>query len=329
MHHRANSLDDILRFAFEKLLLSKNSVTSSRGTSKELDGILFQLTNPRARLSRTEEKGTVFSGLGELLWYLSKKNDLAFIEYYLPKYRSDSEDGISIYGGYGPRFFDQRSENQIHNIINLLKSKPSTRRAVMQIFNAEDISNISLKERPCTCTIQFLLRNNKLNMYTTMRSNDAYYGLPHDIFSFTMLQEIIAKSLDVGLGQYFHMIGSLHLYDSKFLKAQSYLDEGWQDTVYMPQMPDGDPWESLTTLAKIESHIRLEQPYEINSHSIDPYWSDLIKLLQIYGANKEGNSKKIVQIKNTMHSNIYESYIRRKLPDQGLPKQMALDISAS
>jgi thymidylate synthase len=37
-------------------------------------------------------------------------------------------------------------------------------------------------------------------MVTTMRSNDAYLGLPHDVFCFTMLQEIIARSLGREIG---------------------------------------------------------------------------------------------------------------------------------
>jgi thymidylate synthase len=62
---------------------------------------MLVLNNPRARLSRTESKGKLFSALGELFWYLSKENNLEFIEYYLPKYKVESEDGISVRSGYG------------------------------------------------------------------------------------------------------------------------------------------------------------------------------------------------------------------------------------
>ena len=69
--------------------------------------------------------------------------------------------------------------------------------------------------------------------------NDAYIGLAHDIFAFTMLQELMARSLGVDVGPYRHSIGSLHLYDSHRAAARAYLREGWQETVSMPPMPPG------------------------------------------------------------------------------------------
>jgi thymidylate synthase len=84
-------------------------------------------------------------------------------------------------------------------VIELLGNRPTSRRAVIQIFNAEDIAAIH-REIPCTTTLQFFVRNERLDMVTTMRSNDAYLGLPHDVFCFTMLQEIIARSLGREIG---------------------------------------------------------------------------------------------------------------------------------
>jgi len=40
--------------------------------------------------------------------------------------------------------------------------------------------------------MQFMVRRRRLHLLTNMRSNDAFIGLPHDIFAFTMLQEIMA-----------------------------------------------------------------------------------------------------------------------------------------
>jgi thymidylate synthase len=94
-----------------------------------------------------------------------------------------------VHGGYGPRLFRHRAGNQVQSAIEALKRGPSTRRAVVQIFDAEDVASRH-KEVPCTCTLQFLVRRQRLHMLVSMRSNDAYKGLPHDVFCFTMLQEI-------------------------------------------------------------------------------------------------------------------------------------------
>ena len=60
-----------------------------------------------------------------------------------------------------------------------------------------------------------------------MRLNDALVGLPHDVFCFTMLQEIVARSLSVELGGYKHAVGSLHLYKTHVDAAHQFLEEGW------------------------------------------------------------------------------------------------------
>ena len=77
--------------------------------------------------------------------------------------------------------------DQIASVTNLLKQRSTSRRAVIQLFDAEDISS-EHKEVPCTTTMQFFQREGRLHMVTTLRSNDAYKGLPHDVFCFTMLQ---------------------------------------------------------------------------------------------------------------------------------------------
>lgn len=237
-------LDDLLRKVFPKLLASTNQIKPSRLEANELIGVLLELERPLARLSRSETRGRPFSSLGEFLWYLSRDNRLDFIRYYISAYDHETEDGETIYGGYGRRIFRQRGQDQLHNVITLLRTNPTSRRAVIQLFNAEDIERRH-KEIPCTCTLQFLIRRNRLHMLTTMRSNDAYLGLPHDIFCFTMFQEVVARTLGIGLGPYKHFVGSLHLYDRDREDAQQFLDEGVQATVPMPQMPRGDPWPSI------------------------------------------------------------------------------------
>ena len=79
-----------------------------------------------------------FSALGEFLWYLIKDNQLDFILPYISAYADDSDDGLTVHGGYGPRIFDQRGHDQLENVIRQLAESPTSRRAVIQIFNAED-----------------------------------------------------------------------------------------------------------------------------------------------------------------------------------------------
>src|ERR1700690_496760 len=89
--------------------------------------------------------------------------------------------------------------NQFENVLNLLKELPTSRRAVIQVFDAADNASGHLKDVPCTCTLQFMIRSRRLHMITYMRSNDAFWGLPHDVFAFTMLQEYVARTIGVEL----------------------------------------------------------------------------------------------------------------------------------
>lgn len=311
MYIHEKTLDDLLNKVFKKLLASKTHVIPTRGANSEITGVILEVANPRARLSRTEKKGKLFSSLGELLWYLSGTNKLDFIGYYLGDYGKFSDDGKTIHGGYGPRLFDQRGNDQIGNIISLLKRKPTSRQAVIQLFDASDLAK-KYKDIPCTCTLQFMIRDGKLNILTSMRSNDAFLGLPHDVFAFTMLQEILARSLGVELGSYKHVVGSLHLYDQDRENAKQYIKEGYQQIVPMPPFPEGEPWEAIKKVLEAEEKIRTGRKFEIKTEPLEPFWKDIISLLQIFGAIKKKNPSAIAGFKKNLSTNIYNTYIDRR-----------------
>ena len=316
MYITAPTLDDLLDEVFRRLLDRPFDVKATRGKMSEMIGVLLCLENPRARLSLTETKGTPFSAIGELLWYLSGKNKLGFITHYISVYKDESEDNETVYGGYGPRLFNHADKhNQVRNVIDLLKTRESSRRAVIQLFDAKDIASAH-KEIPCTCTIQFLVRDEKLHMIVYMRSNDAFLGLPHDVFCFTMLQEIMARSIGVELGEYKHAVGSLHLYDSKINLTKQYLKEGLQSTkVEMPHMPNGDPWKAIEKVLEIEKEVRNARKVDISKPSIDGYWKDMCYLLQVYALTKQKSFDPnfIIEIEKNLSTQIYHPYIEKRL----------------
>jgi len=178
-----------------------------------------------------------------------------------------------------------RGINQLAQVRDLLKRKQSSRRAVIQLYSAEDISN-EHADVPCTCTLQFMVRKSYLNLFVSMRSNDAYIGLPHDVFAFTMIQELLARELGVRLGRYKHAVGSLHLYDVNVDEARRYVDEGWQSTALMPPMPKGDPWRAIDILKKVEADLRNGMKVDLFNLSIDNYWKDLATMLAIYALTR-------------------------------------------
>jgi len=268
-HLFAKTLDDLLLAVLREIKDHGERVCPTKPPNKEIAGVVLELENPRARISRTETKGKPFSCLGELCWYLAKTNRLGFIEYYIPAYKKD----------------DLTEE---HNDV------------------------------PCTCTLQVMVREEKLHMLVHMRSNDAFIGLPHDIFCFTMLQEIISRSVSRELGAYKHMVGSLHLYDQNIPQADEYLEEGFQSSIPMPAMPIGDPWPSIHLLLDAESSIRTTGVLDHDILAkVDDYWADLVRLLQIFRCKKlkDRDIDKLMALRRSMSSNVYSPFIEKVISD--------------
>lgn len=308
MYLRSESVDDMQHAVLSKLLLPRTKrVQASRGEFFEISGAMLRLKNPRARLGRGIRQGRLFSSLGELLWYLAGSNELDFIYYYIKKYADESEDGLTIKGSYGERLFRSR---QIYRILSLLKSKSTSRRAVLQIFRKDDLRNS--KEVPCTISLQFLLRSKKLDLIASMRSNDALIGLPHDVFAFTMIQEIAARHLKVEVGTYTHFVGSLHLYTSDISRAKEYISDGLQRVTPMPAMPIGDPIPRIKLLLSAEQSIRKTGNSIKIEKDIENYWKDIIYILRSYHYVQKKDRSGVYRMKNKLSSDFYHQYLDMK-----------------
>jgi thymidylate synthase len=302
------SVDDLLHQVFEALFNSEDHPVPTKGPNREARGVTLELTNPRARLSRSETRGRLFSCLGELCWYLSGSDRVEPIEFYLSHYGEFADaDGV-VHGAYGPRMFAFDGFDQVQYVVDRLREQPDSRKAVVQIFDHEDVSRLH-KHVPCTCMLQYFVRPSGLEAVTFMRSNDAYLGLPHDLFAFTMLQELIARSLDVEIGRYVHMVGSLHLYERDVDRARDFLSEGWQSTIEMPAMPSGDPWSSVRRLVATERELREgADPLKVKFDE-EPYWQDLARLFAIFALNARGRASDIPGVRGQISSTVFDVFL--------------------
>ncbi|MCD9147463.1 thymidylate synthase [Pseudophaeobacter flagellatus] len=289
-----------MRAVFKQLLTGRGNfeVASSKGKSTETFGALLELKNPRARLSRSFSRARAFSPLGEFFWYLAGSDSVEFIKHYIPNYPKLIKDDVTASGAYGPRIFGNKALekrdgiSEWDRVIRTLREREGSRNALIQIYANSD-ARPKNGDKPCTCTIQFAVRNGQLLMHTHMRSNDAFFGLPHDIFTFTMLQEVAARELGFGLGKYTHSVTSLHLYhdcaetegrpaNTSTSGAEAYYREGFHDFSPMPEMPSGDPWPSIETVKMAEQQIRSGNIEYTAPTDLEPYWHDFIELFRIH-----------------------------------------------
>lgn len=116
------------------------------------------------------------------------------------------------YGAYGPRL-----SGELQHCVTALRLDPSTRQAVATVWKSGDLIHVG--DKPCTIFMQFLIRDEKVELHTTMRSNDVWLGTPYDVFAFTQIQQTVAYALEREAGRYIHNATSLHLYDRDISKV--------------------------------------------------------------------------------------------------------------
>lgn len=163
--------------------------------------------------------------VGELLWYLSGNNKLSAIQKFTKAWDRMSDDGEHVNSNYGYCLMHKFGFNQIEQALTQLRDNPSSRQVVLHIKEARNLIDDPTNDLNCTVCLQLFIREGKLYMTTYMRSNDLWMGFPYDVFQFTCLQTLLAMELDVELGTYTHVAGSLHLYERDYIKGMTNLDD--------------------------------------------------------------------------------------------------------
>jgi thymidylate synthase len=143
--------------------------------------------------------------IAEWFWIMAGRRDVASIVKYNKNYSQFSDDGILLSGAYGPRLAMQWSW-----LLNKFKEDPDTRQGILSIWTPAPGPS---KDIPCTISLQFFLRQGKLHEIVTMRSSDAWWGLPYDLFTFAQIGNCLAGELGVEPGGLVMQLGSCHLYE--------------------------------------------------------------------------------------------------------------------
>ena len=160
----------------------------------------------------------------ELLWFIRGDSNIKFL----------NENGVSIWnewadedGELGPVYGKQwrkwetsnnRSIDQLSNVINDIKENPFSRRLIISAWNPEHIGSMALP--PCHCLFQFYVSQGKLSCQLYQRSADVFLGIPFNIASYALLTEMIAKVCNLKVGDFIISLGDAHLYADHIDLAQ-------------------------------------------------------------------------------------------------------------
>lgn len=242
-------------------LLAFGNVTDPRGqgTLEQLDQKL-RIEDSRFNLLDVPERNlNVRFAVAEWLWMTFGRSDVESLAQYNSVMRQFSDDGVFLTGAYGPHIKAQLARR----VLPKLAEDPNTRQAVIEIPRP----NRETKDEPCTLSLQFLLRDGRLNLVATMRSSDVWLGIPYDVFSFTMLQNCLAGHLGVRRGFFSLHMGSSHLYLRNRTAAHEAAFTRAPHTILTDDLPGfPPPWleEVLRTRDNVhipESEQRLTNPW--------------------------------------------------------------------
>jgi thymidylate synthase len=183
--------------------------TSPRGQDTyELRNVTIVLEDPTDCMAvGVGRKMNIKLAVAEALQLVGGFSDPEVMGNIAPNVRQFRTGGI-FSGAYGPRI-----RPQIEKALRRLQIDPDTRQAVVTVWDPLHDQQDGIKDIPCTISMNWHIRDGKLHQTTHMRSNDIWWGWTYDVVQFTQLQCTMANLLEVPIGQYVHMVDSLHLYE--------------------------------------------------------------------------------------------------------------------
>jgi len=169
------------------------------------------------------------SVIHELLWFLSGSTDNQALK----------AQGVSIWdewaapdGDLGPIYGaqwrswacpDGRTIDQLTELVETIRARPDSRRLVVSAWNPADLPDETISPQanvavgrmalaPCHCLFQFYVAGGRLSCHLYQRSADLFLGVPFNIASYALLTHMVAQQCDLGVGDFVHSFGDLHLY---------------------------------------------------------------------------------------------------------------------
>lgn len=204
-------------------LMRYGKESSPRGLLiKEVNNFWYNLP-PYVRFMRFKERKLNLDYIKkEFLWYLrGDKYDTSIGESAKMWLDIVNKDG-SINSNYGQYIFGD--QQQFWNVVRILENDKDSRRASISILNSDHLMS-DTKDVPCTYSLNFRIREHRLEMTVHMRSQDAIFGMGNDAPAFSFIHEMVYEALKPtyeGLicGRYFHIADSFHVYEKHFEMAK-------------------------------------------------------------------------------------------------------------
>ena len=174
----------------------------------------------------TTKKLHLRSIIHELIWFINGETNIKYLK----------DNGVTIWdewadnkGNLGPiyghqwRNWNSDGIDQLKDVINSLKTNPSSRRMIVTAWNpniipdskksfSENVKDGKAALPPCHAFFQFYVADNKLSCQLYQRSADIFLGVPFNIASYALLTKMIAQVCGLKSGDFVHTLGDAHIY---------------------------------------------------------------------------------------------------------------------
>lgn len=212
---RASSANWLYHSVLKELLGNGVTVAPRGKNTREILGATLYLADANDNIVTTPERKLNYGFMAaEWLWIMT---GCSLVDAIMPFNKNLSiardEGSHSFLGAYGPKWIEQ-----LDYVLDTLRKDALSRQAIVNIWRDRPRRS---NDTPCTLDWQFFVREGRVHMHGRMRSNDAWLGLPYDLYNFTQIQRWVAAQLGYGVGSYTHFVGSMHLYEEHFERAEA------------------------------------------------------------------------------------------------------------
>ena len=177
----------------------------------------------------TTKKVHLRSIIHELLWLINGDTNIKYLHdnkvSIWDEWADKNGDLGPIYGAQW-RNWNNEGIDQIADLIDSIKNNPNSRRHIVTAWNpsvlpdekskdfAQNVADGKAALPPCHAFFQFYVADNKLSCQLYQRSADVFLGVPFNIASYSLLTMMIAQVCGLGLGDFVHTFGDVHIYNN-------------------------------------------------------------------------------------------------------------------
>tara|TARA_B100000900_G_scaffold413702_1_gene438317 strand:- start:65 stop:865 length:801 start_codon:yes stop_codon:yes gene_type:complete len=192
----------------------------------------------------TTKKLHLRSIIHELLWFLKGDTNVKYLnDNQVTIWDEWANENGNLGRVYGAQWTDWKtpeggSINQIEQVIDQIKTNPTSRRLMVSAWNPGELHLMALP--PCHSLFQFYVdtERGELSCQLYQRSADLFLGVPFNIASYALLTLMVAQACDLKAGEFVHTFGDLHLYKNHLDQAKLQLERDPRELPTMHINPD-------------------------------------------------------------------------------------------